>query len=56
MQAWRDLGAACGPLITGALLAYASPESLHAAVGIAMTIMFIFWAKGSLSLAKTNQN
>ena len=56
MQAWRDLGAACGPLITGALLAYASPESLHAAVGIAMTIMFIFWAKGLLSLAKTNQN
>ena len=52
MQAWRDFGAACGPLITGALLAYASPESLHAAVGVAMTVMFIFWVKGSLSLDK----
>ena len=43
MQAWRDLGAACGPLATGFLLAVASAEVQHAAVAIALAGALLYW-------------
>jgi DHA1 family inner membrane transport protein len=43
MQAWRDLGAACGPLATGFLLAYVSAEMQHAAVAFFLVIGLIYW-------------
>ena len=43
MQAWRDLGAACGPLATGFLLAYVSAEMQHAAVAFVLVIGLIYW-------------
>ncbi|MEM7253036.1 MAG: MFS transporter [Pseudomonadota bacterium] len=44
MQAWRDLGAAFGPLITGFLLATVSAEIQHGAVAVAMAAGLIYWA------------
>lgn len=43
MQAWRDFGAACGPLATGFLLAYVSAETQHAAVAAALTAGLLYW-------------
>ena len=43
MQAWRDLGAACGPLATGFLLAVASAELQHGIVGFALALSFTYW-------------
>lgn len=43
MQAWRDLGAAAGPLATGFLLTFVSAELQHAAVAVAMAAGLIFW-------------
>ena len=43
MQAWRDLGAACGPLATGFLLATASAEAQHAAVAAALAAGLAYW-------------
>lgn len=43
MQAWRDLGAACGPLMTGFALAAVSAELLHAAVAIALAAGLVYW-------------
>ncbi len=43
MQAWRDLGAAFGPLATGFLLAVASPELQHAAVAVALAGGLLYW-------------
>lgn len=43
MQAWRDFGAACGPLATGFLLAFVSAELQHAAVAIALAGGLIYW-------------
>ncbi len=43
MQAWRDLGAACGPLLTGFLLAYASAEFQHGAVAVALAAGLFYW-------------
>ena len=43
MQAWRDLGAACGPLATGFLLAHVSAEIQHAVVAFALMIGLIYW-------------
>ena len=43
MQAWRDLGAACGPFATGFALAYASAEWQHAAVAVAMAAGLAWW-------------
>jgi hypothetical protein len=37
MQAWRDLGAAFGPLATGFLLTTVSAEIQHGAIAIALT-------------------
>jgi MFS family permease len=43
MQAWRDFGAACGPLATGFLLAVVSPEIQLAAVAAAMAGGLAYW-------------
>ena len=43
MQAWRDFGAACGPLVTGFLLASFSAELLHGAVAIALAAGLFYW-------------
>lgn len=43
MQAWRDLGAACGPLATGFLLSYMSAEAQHGVVALAMAAGLAFW-------------
>ena len=43
MQAWRDFGAACGPLVTGFLLSVVSAELQHAAVAVAMAAGLAYW-------------
>ncbi len=43
MQAWRDLGAAFGPLVTGFLLTFVSAEIQHGAVAIALAGGLLFW-------------
>ncbi len=43
MQAWRDLGAALGPLATGFLLAYLSAEVQHGIVASALTFGILYW-------------
>ena len=43
MQAWRDLGAACGPPATGFLLTFVSAELQHGAVAAALAGALIFW-------------
>ncbi len=43
MQAWRDLGAACGPLATGFLLAFASAELQHGVVAFALVLGLAYW-------------
>jgi hypothetical protein len=43
MQTFRDLGAAIGPIVTGATLSYFSPEIQHLILGIIFTVFFIFF-------------
>lgn len=43
MQAWRDFGAACGPLATGFLLTFVSAELQHAAVAVALAGGLLYW-------------
>jgi MFS family permease len=43
MQAWRDLGAAFGPLVTGFLLTFVSAEFQHGAVAVALAGGLLFW-------------
>ena len=43
MQAWRDLGAAFGPLVTGFLLAVVSAELQHGILGIVLAIGLAYW-------------
>lgn len=43
MQAWRDLGAACGPLATGFLLGFVSAELQHAFVAVALLGGLLYW-------------
>jgi MFS family permease len=43
MQAWRDFGAACGPLVTGILLPFVSPELQHAGVAVALAFGLTYW-------------
>lgn len=43
MQAWRDFGAACGPLVTGALLAVVSAEWQHGMVAVLMLAGIAYW-------------
>ena len=47
MQAWRDLGAAFGPLATGFLLAFASAELQHAVVAVALAGGLLYWLLAS---------
>ena len=44
MHAWRDLGAAVGPLATGMLLTAASAELLHGLVGALVAVGMLAWA------------
>lgn len=43
MQSWRDLGAACGPLVTGFLLAFLSAEFQLGAVAVALAAGLVYW-------------
>lgn len=43
MQAWRDLGAACGPLVTGFLLTFLSAEIQLGAVAVALAVGLVYW-------------
>ena len=45
MHAWRDLGAAVGPLATGMLLTLASAELLHGVVGALVAVGMLAWAR-----------
>lgn len=45
MQAWRDLGAACGPLVTGFLLTFLSAEVQHGAVAVALALGLVYWMR-----------
>ena len=45
MQAWRDLGAAFGPLVTGFALTIFSAETQHAMVAIALFGGLLFWLR-----------
>ena len=44
MHAWRDLGAALGPLAAGALLTVTSAELLHGVMGVLATVGVLAWA------------
>ena len=44
MHAWRDVGAAVGPLATGVLLTVASPELLHGVMGVLVMVGMLVWA------------
>ena len=43
MQAWRDFGAACGPLATGFLLTVVSAELQHAVMATALALGLLYW-------------
>jgi MFS family permease len=43
MQTWRDIGASCGPLVTGFLLTVVSAELQHAMVAVAMAAGIAYW-------------
>jgi len=45
MQAWRDLGAACGPLATGFLLAFVSAELQHGVVAFVLALGLVYWMR-----------
>ena len=45
MHAWRDLGAAVGPLATGVLLTAVSAELLHGIVGALVAVGMLAWAR-----------
>jgi predicted MFS family arabinose efflux permease len=45
MQAWRDLGAAIGPLGTGFAIGLVSPQSLHGVVAVLLCLSIIWWWK-----------
>ena len=47
MQAWRDFGAACGPLATGFLLTVVSAELQHAAMAGAIAMGLLYWGFAS---------
>lgn len=46
MHAWRDVGAAVGPLATGVLLTVTTPEFLHGAMGVFVLLGMLAWASG----------
>lgn len=43
MQTWRDIGASCGPLVTGVLLTVVSAEIQHAMVAVAIGAGLVYW-------------
>ena len=43
MQAWRDIGAAAGPLVTGFLLTVLSAEMQHGIVAVALAVGLAYW-------------
>lgn len=43
MQTWRDIGASCGPLVTGFMLTVLSAEFQHGLVAVAMTAGLVYW-------------
>lgn len=43
MQAWRDFGAAVGPLLAGAAIGFVSPESLHGLVAAGLVAALLWW-------------
>lgn len=47
MQAWRDFGAACGPLVTGFLLTFLSAELQLGAVAVALAAGLTYWMLAS---------
>ena len=46
MHAWRDVGAAVGPLATGVLLTVTTPELLHGVMGVFVLLGLLAWASG----------
>jgi DHA1 family inner membrane transport protein len=55
MLAWRDLGAAIGPLATGASLAFVSAQFLHAVVAVALLLGLGWWYWEAASLKRSRQ-
>lgn len=43
MQTWRDIGASCGPLVTGFLLTVLTAEIQHGIVAVALAAGLIYW-------------
>lgn len=43
MQSWRDIGASCGPLVTGFMLTFLSAEFQHGLVAIAIAAGLAYW-------------
>jgi predicted MFS family arabinose efflux permease len=48
MQAWRDLGAAIGPVLTGFALSAVAPEILHAAMAALTLVALLHWRRNQL--------
>jgi len=49
MQAWRDIGASAGPLVTGFLLTVLSAEIQHGIVAVAMVAGLVYWVQYSVN-------
>lgn len=47
MQSWRDLGAACGPLLTGLLLTAVEPELQLATVTLALAVATLVFVRAT---------
>ncbi len=47
MQAWRDLGAAIGPLATGYALLYVSAQSLHGLMALLTLVGLVAWMRAA---------
>ena len=45
MHAWRDVGAAVGPLATGVLLTVTTAELLHGVLGVLVIAGMPAWAR-----------
>ena len=55
MQTYRDLGAALGPIITGALIAFVKPELQHLIIGLLFGFVFLlFINKNFKNMIKIN--
>lgn len=53
MQTWRDIGASCGPLVTGFMLTFVSAETQHGLVAVAITAGLIYWIISEKDVGKT---